>query len=253
MKPGNHGGHKNGSQSNAAGGFVRAAEQDGTAVSYGGRGGEGPATQAAASAAADGELSYTVGAVSGAALRDAGRSGASEEIPLTEGERKARLSFIVRFMTKVAVRPDPDCWLWTACLDDKGYGRIGLGGKHGRAMQAHRASWLVFLGEIPEGLCVCHRCDVPKCVNPAHLFLGTQTENHADMVRKGRNALGVRAAPKNPVHGEAIWCAVLTADAVRAVRQRIAGGLTQSAVAREFGVSRSTVQLIAAGKTWRRA
>ena len=87
-----------------------------------------------------------------------------------------------RFWSKV-VKIDDGCWLWTAALLLDGYGQIWLGQTMERA---HRLSWIIHFGPIPEGLCVLHTCDNPPCVRPGHLFLGTQLDNVRDAIRKGR-------------------------------------------------------------------
>jgi hypothetical protein len=76
-----------------------------------------------------------------------------------------------------------ECWLWTGARTTNGYGRITVGGK---GHQAHRVAWMLASGAIPDGLYVCHRCDVKLCVRPAHLFLGTQHDNMQDAKAKGR-------------------------------------------------------------------
>ena len=92
-----------------------------------------------------------------------------------------------RFWPKVDVRGPDECWPWRA-TQWRGYGKIGIGGATGTDVRAHRVSWEIHNGPIPAGMLVCHRCDAPSCVNPAHLFLGTQRDNMADMLAKGRHA-----------------------------------------------------------------
>lgn len=93
-----------------------------------------------------------------------------------------------RFMAKVKVARS-GCWLWRGAVKQGGlpYGRFRLWGK---IVKAHRAAWLLFVGPIPAGRCGLHRCDVPRCVSPAHLFLGTIADNVADMLAKGRGRDG---------------------------------------------------------------
>ena len=129
------------------------------------------------------------------------------------------------------------CWEWAGSKDANGYGRLNVGGK---PILASRASFLLHHGDVPAGKCVCHKCDNPGCVNPEHLFIGTQAENVADMHTKGR-------ARKRGLPGVTHHAAKMTPEAVREIR---AGGKSDAHWATHFGVSRATVHAIRTGKTW---
>jgi len=129
-----------------------------------------------------------------------------------------------------------------------GYGRMRMGGRKGKHYLAHRLSYIIHhpltidLMEHPD-ICVCHRCDNPKCVNPAHLFLGSQQDNHRDMVSKGRIA---------DKRGEKHHLVKLTEDDVREIRTRYAnGGITQQQLALEYGMNNSTLNRIILRKRWK--
>jgi HNH endonuclease len=137
--------------------------------------------------------------------------------------------------------PNTGCWLWLGSLDGAGYGCMRVGSRRdgSRALvSTHRAAWEAFVGPIPLGLYVCHRCDQRVCLNPDHLFLGSHRDNMADMAAKGRRA-GVSVK--------------LTVDQAREIRRRRGAGETLASVASEFGVSANTVSAIATGKIWSRA
>jgi hypothetical protein len=89
-----------------------------------------------------------------------------------------------RFYNQHSVNPQTHCWEWIGATAGRGYGRIQV---NGEKVYAHRLSWQMHNGEIPDGLFVCHHCDNVLCVNPDHLFLGTHSDNMQDMVRKGKH------------------------------------------------------------------
>ena len=103
-------------------------------------------------------------------------------VPKGVYQHKPRETFDERLYTHLQF--ENDCWLWTGAVNEHGYGRLTLGRTYKR--YAHRASWESSFGAIPEGLNVLHRCDTPRCINPAHLFLGTRADNVHDMDSKGR-------------------------------------------------------------------
>jgi len=127
------------------------------------------------------------------------------------------------------------CWLWQKKLLSNGYGRLKV---EGRDVSAHRAAWAAWNGPIPNGLCVCHRCDVPACVNPEHLFLGTYADNSQDMARKGRH--GNRGGERSPR-------ARLNATQVAEIR---ASTEASRVIAARYGVSKDHVTRIQRGARW---
>ena len=146
---------------------------------------------------------------------------------------------IKRFETKF--EKSDGCWEWKAYINCDGYGQYGNGGRmHG----AHRISYRIYNGEIPHGMYVCHHCDNPRCVNPEHLFLGTQADNMHDCSVKGRKS------PSGSV-GERHGMSKLSASQVIEIRERNSNGERGSELADEYGMSRSAISLIVNRHIWK--
>lgn len=163
------------------------------------------------------------------------RTGQRSRGPRPFAERR---TLEARFWAKVA--KSDGCWVWTGGRKPDGYGTIRAGGERGggAVVSAHRVSWEMHRGPVPDGLHVLHRCDSPPCVNPAHLFLGSNADNVADKVAKGR-----QGAPRGSAHP----AARLTSEAVREIR---ASTGSAREVGERHGVSASCVQRIRSGRGW---
>lgn len=161
-----------------------------------------------------------------------------------------------RFWEKVKKSDYPDgCWNWTGARSGPGwykgggYGIIGSCGKNRRGIGAHRVSYMLNVGEIPEGMCVCHRCDNPRCVRPDHLFLGTQSDNMQDASRKGRTR-GVLTSQR--VSGEKNVKAKLNREQVELIRKMNSDtGEPYGSIARRFGVTSVLIGMIVRRQIWK--
>lgn len=143
------------------------------------------------------------------------------------------------FHEKIAQKSADGCWLWIGSIQSRGYGDV-FNKSFGGHVLAHRVAWMLYRGHIPDGQCVLHKCDVRRCVNPDHLFLGTISDNQADMVSKERQAKGER-------NGHAR----LSETDVVAIRRAHERGISQRLIADEHCISRPAVSDIVRRKRWR--
>lgn len=162
------------------------------------------------------------------------------------------LSIETRFWHKADVKTESECWEWKGNKNKTGYGMLWISDKPAVKKLAHRISWEIHNGEIPEGLGVLHKCDNPPCINPAHLFLGTFRDNMKDKLTKGRHARGEKQKH------------ILTDEAVMEIRNRYANRNKQPrrnyrgdedpngarAIAKDYGVSQWTIFDVVRGRRW---
>lgn len=137
-----------------------------------------------------------------------------------------------------------DCWDFLGRANSSGYFEIKLGGRSSfmKSEKAHRVSWMIYNGPIPDGLHVLHKCDNRRCTNPKHLFLGTNYDNAQDREKKGRG---------NQLKEEHHNKAVLTKIDVKKIKNLLLLGVQATKIARDFGVGSSTIYNIKYGNTWR--
>lgn len=145
-----------------------------------------------------------------------------------------RPTIMERLMAGIKQMPN-GCWEWQKAKDSSGYGHIGIAA--GVPRKAHRVSYVLHIGPIPEGGIICHKCDNTSCVNPAHLFCGSHAENMADRGAKSRQASGTRNGKSK-----------ITAEIARYIRS---SPLSEREIARELGVHRGTINAVRSGRTWR--
>ena len=157
----------------------------------------------------------------------------------TPGKNKhTALPMPARFLSKLAFGSG-DCWIWVGSRQTHGYGSFPYQGEN----KAHRVSYRLFKGDIPPGMKVLHKCDVRACVNPDHLFIGTQKENVHDMMNKGRNRV-------KPLPGELNPMAKLTYESVQKIRDLATSGIKQIDLARQFGVSPMAISRVVNKGSW---
>lgn len=144
-----------------------------------------------------------------------------------------------RFMDKVMPEPNTGCWIWTASLNYKGYGQFGIGGKY-KSVTSHRVSYEMFKGIIHKDMHVLHHCDNPWCVNPDHLWLGTNNDNIQDKIEKQRTSKGENHAR-----------AKITTTDVLIIREARTHGFTYSAIAGYYNLGLTTVRSIVSKINWK--
>lgn len=152
---------------------------------------------------------------------------------------RQRRPLVVRFLAKV--RKTRGCWYFDGATDGCGYGQLKSDTGRGN-VKAHRVAYALWIGPIPEGKDVLHRCDNPPCVRPAHLWAGTPSENARDMIAKGR---------KNAAQGERNGASKLTAARVHTMRRLRARGWSQQRIADRYHVSQVLVSKLLRGEVWK--
>ncbi len=148
-----------------------------------------------------------------------------------------------RFWDKV--NKTDSCWLWTRCVNESGYGVFCNSGK---TILAHRYSYQICKGDIPEGLLICHTCDVRECVNPQHLYAGTHIQNMKDMVDRGRQG-GNKKGNKGQNKGEKCGAAKLKDSDIQNIRD-LYNDFTCLEISRKYNVCSETIRSIISKKTW---
>ncbi len=142
-----------------------------------------------------------------------------------------------RFWSKV--KKTETCWLWTGRLCGRGYPIFDVYVKRSRHVRGHRFAWALSNGSSAGNLFVCHHCDNPACVRPDHLFLGTNDDNQADSVGKGRHVHGIRVKNHR-----------LSNEKVVEIRRLAALGWKKSEIAKVYGVQRTTIRDAVNGRSW---
>lgn len=162
------------------------------------------------------------------------------------GRKHSFSQHIGRFKQGYEVCPETDCWVWKKSRNTAGYGnfKAKLPGV-GRIYKAHRFSYKIHYNDYDEKLFICHKCDNPPCVNPAHLFQGTAADNNADKIEKGRAGPMFRPSGRNPR-------AKLTREKAEIIRDMYkSNNFSQGDLAKKFNVCKNTIWCVLENKTWK--
>lgn len=148
-----------------------------------------------------------------------------------------------RLSSHIKINPETQCWEWQGSKRN-GYGRMIVGSrtdKTRKSQSAHRISYEIYHGEIPDGMEVCHKCDNPCCVNPSHLFIGTRQDNINDRERKGRNKLQ---------YGSKNGRSKLNESQVVEIREKRNLGMSFGKLSKEYGVCKKTIMRVVSRQNW---
>lgn len=160
---------------------------------------------------------------------------------------RIKVNRIDLFWQKVDRKSYDECWNWLAGLHGGKCKQYGLFWDGNKTISAHRFSYSLHFGEIPGGICVCHKCDNPSCVNPHHLFLGTHQDNEDDKLSKNRQAIGI----KNGMAGTKNWNNKLSVDNIIQIRKLYdLKVMNQKELSNRFGVKDSQISRIINRKRW---
>lgn len=159
------------------------------------------------------------------------------KIRISELTFEENIERIKKYFEKYVIRQE-GCWDWKGIIEHTGYAKLGIR----PPIKAHRASWIIYRGDIPLNMCICHTCDNRKCTNPEHLWLGTHKENIQDKIKKGRTN-----APK----GTRARHAILNDEKVKEIKIMLQNGLTCSEIGRQYKVSRKIISRIKNNETWK--
>jgi len=158
--------------------------------------------------------------------------------------KRADIPIKDRLLRRTAIKGPDECWEWTGPKAGSKSHKYGYFCFNYKNVLAHRVSYTVFVGAIPDGMCVLHKCDNPACVNPQHLTVGTYKENTLDMIQKGRANFTSNSGENHNV--SPFW-----KSQVEEIRKRYASGEKQHALAREFNVNQSSISKIVRKKSWK--